>query len=96
MYNSAEGIIRECWFQSNGKQISRTFTDWKNNFYANEMPIVWVEFPSFKGKPFLESYPKWVPIFFTSMRFESSISIKYIPLKVSYGRTIHKIQKSSI
>ena len=60
------------------------------------MPIIWVEFQSVKRKLYLKTNPIWVPIFFTSMKFERSISIKYIPLKVSYGRTIHKIQGNSI
>ena len=51
LYNSAEGTVKSIWNIST-KIKMKNATEWKNAFYDNELPIVWVDFPNFKGKHF--------------------------------------------
>ena len=47
------------------EKIMKNATEWKDAFYDNELPVIWVDFPIFKGKSFLNSLPTWAPIFFS-------------------------------
>ena len=96
LFNSAVGTVKELWCEQSTKSIVQSFDEWKINGYRNEIPIIWVDFPSYRGKPFLLDNPQWVPIFSVSTKIDRQLSVKYIPLRVSYGRTTHKIQGSSI
>ena len=54
---------------------------------------VLVEFPSYVGKPFFDEQPKWVPIpTLTITKTQKKQTFTYVPLELSYARTIHKFQ----
>ena len=74
-----------------GKVIEIIYAQGESPNTGHFPQYVLVEFPSYTGKAFYELQPKWVPIPTLTIA-KNKRTFTYVPLELSYARTIHKFQ----
>ena len=79
---------------SRGRVMGFTFPDGEHTH-----PVVWVEFPLYKGPEIIPGKPKAVPITHHIFKEESkgkSVSRFQTPLRLAYAMTVHKCQGTTL
>jgi hypothetical protein len=85
LYNGSQGIVRDI-----------VFREGDNPNLGDHPRYILVEFPQYKGPPFLQEFPKLVPIVPLQHTCDNFCCTKtFIPLRLSYEKTIHTFQGSS-
>ena len=86
LFNGAQGVVKDIVFASG------------HSPNTNDQPIyVLVDFPQYKGPSFLVDHPTFVPIVpMQHFCIKHCCSKTFIPLQLSYARTIHTFQGSSV
>ena len=85
LYNGSQGVVKDIVYKPG-----------ESPNLGDQPEYVLVEFPQYKGPAFLEKFPKYVPIVPIQHSCDKfCCSQCFLPLKLSYARTIHTFQGSS-